>query len=95
MFVPLLVLDGLLLAALALLLVRQGRLRARARAVPQTMRSTEARAERAIASVRRSEGAADLGEEAGTGEARPDVPADRRPRRRVRRVGPPATPDRP
>ena len=92
MFVPLLVLDGMLAAALIVLLVRRGRLRAEAERLPERLREAEARTERVIALLRRPTEAA---EEVGTAEARTDVPADRRPRRRVRRVGPPATPDRP
>ncbi len=95
MFVPLLVLDGLLLVALAVLLVRLARVRAHARAVPARLRAAESRTERALAALRRTDRTDDLGDEPGTAEPRPDVPAERRPRRRVRRVGPPATPDRP
>lgn len=91
MFVPLLVLDGLLAAALVVLLVRRARLRAEAEALPERLGATEARAERAAAALRRAPSV--LPDEPAEGRA--DSPAERRPRRRVRRVGPPATPDRP
>ncbi|WP_420456968.1 hypothetical protein [Rubrivirga sp.] len=93
MFVPLLVLDGLLAAALVALLIRQARLRRAAASVPARLAEVEVQAERALASLRWAEGTGDAGSE--TAEARPDPAAERRPRRRVRRVGPPATPDRP
>ncbi len=93
MVVPLLVLDGLLAGALVALLIRRSRLRGRVASVPARLAEVEARSERARSQLGWAEGTGDL-DEPGSSEARPDA-VERRPRRRVRRVGPPATPDRP
>ena len=95
MFVPLLVLDGLLAVALVVLLARRSRVRARADAATARLREIEDRAERALDAVRRAEAAFEAAEPVALPDGRPDGPAERRPRRRVRRVAPPATPDRP
>lgn len=95
MFVPLLVLDGLLAAALVALLIRWTRVRGRAVAAEARLSEVEARVGQALDAVRRADALADSLEAPVPADGRPDAPADRRPRRRVRRVAPPATPDRP
>ena len=95
MFVPLLVLDGLLAVALVVLLVRRSRVRAHAAAAVGRSREIEDRAERALDAVRRAEAALEATAPAGPPDGRLDGPPERRSRRRVRRVAPPATPDRP
>ena len=95
MFVPLLVLDGLLAVALAVLLIRWSRIRGHATAAGARLSEVEARVGRALDAVRRAEALADSLGTPAPADGRPDAPTDRRPRRRVRRVAPPATPDRP
>ena len=95
MFVPLLVLDGLLAAALVVLLIRWSRIRGRSAAADARLAGVEARVGQALDAVRRADALADSSEAPAPADGRPDAPSDRRPRRRVRRVAPPATPDRP
>jgi hypothetical protein len=95
MFVPLLVLDGLLGAALVVLMIRQARLRVQATALPDRLRAAEDRVEQSIAALHRATDSAEPADEPGPAEVRADASPERRPRRRVRRVAPPATPDRP
>ena len=92
MFVPLLVLDGLLAVVLVALLVRRSRVRARANAAEARLSDVEARVGQALDAVRRAEPAVELDLAV---DGRPEPPAERRRARRVRRVAPPATPDRP
>lgn len=95
MFVPLLVIDGLLAAALAVLVIRWVRVRGRAATATARLADVEARVEQALDSVRRAESVVDRVEAPVPTDDRPEAPTERRPRRRVRRVAPPATPDRP
>jgi len=95
MFVPLLVLDGLLAVALVVLLVRWSRARGRAATAEARLGELENRVGQALDAVRRADALADSLGAPVPADGRPDTPADRRPRRRVRRVAPPATPDRP
>jgi len=93
MLVPLLVLVVALGVALAVLLGRLRQLRARVAASAVRLAEVEARVDQAAAALRDAmepPAAVPVFES----EVRPET-AERRPgRRRVRRVGPPATPDR-
>ncbi len=92
MLVPLLALVAALGAVLVVLLGRLARLRARAAASAARLADIEARVERAALALQE---VMEPPAAAPVSESRPE-PAERRPgRRRVRRVGPPATPDRP